>query len=102
MLDPVALPHEVRALAGRIIDTDSHEMIPAQLWVETFGPECRELAEAFTNSDITDAEDKNASNIPDYPGDILPIDETIVNIKGARARSKGYQPPLGRYGRHGD
>ena len=85
MLDPVALPHEVRALAGRIIDTDSHEMIPAQLWVETFGPECRELAEAFTNSDITDAEDKNASNIPDYPGDILPIDETIVNIKGARA-----------------
>ena len=28
MLDPVALPEELRALAGRIIDTDTHEMIP--------------------------------------------------------------------------
>ena len=85
MLDPIALPDEVRNLAGRIIDVDSHEMIPAQLWVEMFGPECRELAEAFTKSDITDVQDKNASNIPDYPGDILPIDASIVNIKGARA-----------------
>ena len=31
------LPESVAPFAGRINDVDSHEMIPAQLWVEEFG-----------------------------------------------------------------
>lgn len=85
MLDPLALPEELRALAGRIVDTDTHEMIPVKYWVELFGPECQELQDAWANSPITDVEDKNTSNVPDYEGDIEPIDAGIVNAKGARA-----------------
>lgn len=85
MLDPLALPDELRGLAGRIIDTDTHEMIPVKYWIELFGPECQELHDAWANSPITDAEDKNTSNVPDYVADDEPIDATIVNVKGSRA-----------------
>lgn len=85
MLDPVALPEDLRALAGRIVDTDTHEMIPAQYWVELFGPEVQELADAWTRSSITDVEDKNSSNVPDYVNDNAPIDADIINVKGAKA-----------------
>ena len=60
MRDPIALPRPLRSLAGRITDTDSHEMIPAQLWESTFGPEVKELADALMNTDITDAHDKSS------------------------------------------
>lgn len=85
MLDPVALPEELRSLAGRIIDTDTHEMIPCKFWVEIFGPECQELQDAWTNSSITDVDDKNTSNVPDYVADDEPVDAGIVNVKGSRA-----------------
>lgn len=85
MLDPIALPRQLQSLAGRITDTDSHEMIPAQLWESFFGSEVKELADALMNTGITDIHDRNSSNIPDYPGDVVKIDESIVDIKGCRA-----------------
>lgn len=84
-MDQIALPRELKNLGGQILDVDSHEMIAAQRWGEVFGPEAGELAEAFISSGITDKEDKNASNIPDWAGDTLAVDETVGTIKGARA-----------------
>ena len=31
------LPQQVAPYAGRIVDCDSHELMPTQLWVEVFG-----------------------------------------------------------------
>ncbi len=81
----VALPGEAQHLAGRIVDTDTHEMIPVKYWVELFGPECQELHDAWANSPITDAEDLNTSNVPDYVADDAPINADIVKVKGSRA-----------------
>ncbi len=85
MTDAVALPDAARALAGRIVDADTHEMIPVKYWVELFGPECQELQDARANSPITDVEDRNTSNVPDYVADDAVITADIVNVKGARA-----------------
>jgi hypothetical protein len=81
----IIFPGELGQFAGLINDVDSHEMIPAQRWVETFGPVVQEVADAWTNGKITDATDKNSNNIPDYPGDIEEITGDIVNVKGCRA-----------------
>ena len=32
-----ALPDELRSWAGEIVDVDSHEMMPAQVWRREFG-----------------------------------------------------------------
>ncbi|AMK19598.1 MULTISPECIES: amidohydrolase family protein [Sphingobium] len=85
MVDAIALPPALQALAGRIVDVDSHEMIPAQQWVEYFGTGVSELADAWIASSVTDKEDKNSSNVPDYAGDVIEITDTIMNVKGTKA-----------------
>jgi len=40
----LAIPKALERFAGRIIDIDSHEMVPAQLWDREFGPVTRDLA----------------------------------------------------------
>ena len=37
-LGPSAMPQGLQYLSGRILDIDSHEMMPAQVWVREFGP----------------------------------------------------------------
>lgn len=81
----IALPKPLAHLAGRITDVDSHEMIPAQNWVEFFGADVDELAQAMINGSPTDDIDKNSSNIPNFAGDVMEITESVVNVKGARA-----------------
>jgi predicted TIM-barrel fold metal-dependent hydrolase len=82
---PIALPESMRSLEGRILDCDTHEMTPAQEWVERFGPEVEEFANVFLNNAASDAEDKNHPNTPNYAGDVAAIGPDIVDVKGCRA-----------------
>ena len=87
-MDAICLPEELRPLGGRIADADSHEMMPAELWPEKFGPEFRGVAEAYLamgDESIGDA---------DYPGDVMPVGADIAAIKGPRA--PGATEPLRR------
>lgn len=79
-----ALPTELQHLAGRIQDVDSHEMMPIQEWTAQFGSEVEPLADAWRNG-LTCDEDINHPNVPDFAGDVTPIDEQVVNVKGSRA-----------------
>ena len=81
-----ALPAELQQFAGRITDTDSHEVVPAQEWVNIFGKETEPLVEFFVDEiGQSEKENKNTLNVPGYPGDVLPIAADIGTIKGARA-----------------
>ncbi|KXW65488.1 hypothetical protein MPHL43072_02180 [Mycolicibacterium phlei DSM 43072] len=60
-------------------------MMPLQVWEETFGPEVRPLVEAWRNNGETAETDKNHPNVPDYAGDVAPIDEEVLIVKGSTA-----------------
>jgi predicted TIM-barrel fold metal-dependent hydrolase len=81
----VMLPEELQALAGRILDLDSHEMIPAQEWLRLFGDNLRPMVDYYLEFGETEEVDRNTVNVQGYPGDITPIDARIAEIKGARA-----------------
>ena len=49
------------------------------------GPAVKPITDYYAEHGESEHEDKNAVNVPDYPGDILPIDLDIVNVKGVRA-----------------
>jgi hypothetical protein len=38
------LPESLKPFAGRILDTDSHEQMPAQIWEREFGEIAKPLA----------------------------------------------------------
>ncbi|ALC13211.1 amidohydrolase family protein [Sphingopyxis sp. 113P3] len=79
------LPESVRPFAGRINDVDSHEMIPAQLWVEEFGEVVRPWAEK-TMATPPNPGNANVMNIPDYAGDVAEISpDTVWTAKGSTA-----------------
>jgi len=40
-----AVPDALQAYAGRIVDVDSHEMMPAQIWTDMFGEVARPIAD---------------------------------------------------------
>jgi predicted TIM-barrel fold metal-dependent hydrolase len=84
-MEAIALPEELSHLTARITDIDSHEMLPAQEWMRLFGPAVKPITDYYAEHGESEHEDKNAVNVPDYPGDILPIDLDIVNVKGVRA-----------------
>jgi predicted TIM-barrel fold metal-dependent hydrolase len=81
----IALPADLAKFAGRIMDTDSHEMIPLQKWLEIYGPEVTDMVDIWTDNPTDESADKNSPNVPGFPGDILPIDANVINIKGCRA-----------------
>jgi predicted TIM-barrel fold metal-dependent hydrolase len=81
-MEAIAVPPALQRLSGRIIDVDSHEMMPAQEWVRHFGPEVRAFAEACA---ADDPQDKNTPWQPGYSGDIQPVGPDIGDVKGARA-----------------
>src|SRR5688572_26834826 len=72
-----ALPDSVAPFAGRINDIDSHEMIPAQVWIEVFGEAVRPWAERSLAASKRDG-NFNELNAPDYVGDVLEIDPETV------------------------
>jgi len=81
------LPESVAPFVGRMTDVDSHEMIPAELWVETFG----EVVKPWVEIIVAAAEGKNRNNannmsIPDFAGDVQEIDpESAWTAKGPTA-----------------
>ncbi|MGE2735661.1 amidohydrolase family protein [Mycolicibacterium vaccae] len=79
------LPSDLAHLEGKILDVDSHEMMPLQVWEETFGPEVAPLAEAWRANGETAETDKNHPNVPGYEGDLAPIDEDVLIVKGSTA-----------------
>lgn len=82
----VSLPEGLLQYAGRICDLDSHEMLPAQAWVETYGTVATELADVFLTQQETDEFNKNHPNVPDFAGDTRPVDPASVWLqKGCKA-----------------
>lgn len=80
------LPAGMRHLAGEIVDIDSHEMMPAQVWSRECGPIADKLAEAWISPGMTVEDDVNHPNVPGYVHDEAPIEpETIWTRKGSRA-----------------
>jgi hypothetical protein len=67
----LAIPPALRPFAGRITDVDTHEQMPAQCWVETFGEVARPIAEMLLSAKPTSP---NHPNVPGYRGDDLPIE----------------------------
>jgi predicted TIM-barrel fold metal-dependent hydrolase len=65
------------------MDVDSHEMIPAQLWEQEFGPVTRDLAKGFLSGPPNHP---GGLNYPDYKADTIPITpETVWKVKGPAA-----------------
>ena len=73
------VPEAVRPYAGRIVDVDSHEMFPAQIWEEVFGEIAKPIADLIKSQPPR----PNHASIPDYAGDVHPIEAgTIYKVKG--------------------
>jgi predicted TIM-barrel fold metal-dependent hydrolase len=78
------LPEIVAPFAGRIVDIDTHEMMPAQVWVEHFG----EIARPFAEAMMAKAPQRNPNhpNVPGYAGDVNPLEaESVWTVKGPTA-----------------
>jgi hypothetical protein len=74
------LPPQVLPYAGRIVDMDSHEMMPAQIWIDTFGEVARPVADMVMS---VPARYANSENRPEYTGDNQTItNETLWTTKG--------------------
>src|SRR5690606_36959676 len=82
----VALPAGLQSLAGEILDVDSHEMMPAQVWLKECGPLCEPLVEEWLNNGEDVSMNPNHPNCPGYAGDVAPIEvDTIWRRKGSLA-----------------
>lgn len=79
------MPPVLEKYTGRITDLDSHEMIPTEMWVETYGPEAKGMVDIWDVNPNDENVDKNSPKVPNYPGDILPIDAKVIDLKGPRA-----------------
>ena len=78
-----ALPSAVQRYGGNIMDVDSHEMMPAQVWVDEMGDLMKDLADVMMKMEASN--NPNSLNLVGYK-DETPIDaETIWRIKGASA-----------------
>lgn len=79
------LPEGLARLSGRILDVDSHEMMPLQVWEDTFGLEVKPLADAWLQGGETADTDKNHPNVPEFEGDNVPVDKEVLISKGSLA-----------------
>jgi predicted TIM-barrel fold metal-dependent hydrolase len=79
------LPGKLQMLAGRIVDIDTHEMIPAQEWVNIFGKKLQPMVDYYLNLEETVEQNPNSPNVPDWAGDTRAIDAEVLNLKGSRA-----------------
>ena len=78
-----SLPPSVQPYAGRITDVDSHEQVPAQLWVETFGEAMRPFAEVKLSQPHANG---NHPNVEGYAGDTIALTrENVWTNKGCIA-----------------
>ncbi|CAB4738946.1 MAG: amidohydrolase family protein [Actinobacteria bacterium] len=80
----VAVPELLADYVDRISDVDSHEMMPAELWVEAFGDAAAPLAQRFI--DGRDPADPGYWSIPGCVTDTAHVDEaTVWTTKGPTA-----------------
>jgi predicted TIM-barrel fold metal-dependent hydrolase len=78
-----ALPRALQKYGGSILDVDSHEMMPAQVWVREMGDVMTDLADVFLNMQSADPVHPNQVG---YEKDDTPIDrDNIWKLKGSRA-----------------
>ena len=74
-----AVPDALKSYAGRIVDVDSHEMMPAQIWTDVFGEVAKPIAELIKSQPPR----PNHASIPDFAGDTMPLGaETLFKVKG--------------------
>lgn len=85
MTEAIALARGLEALSGQLIDVDSHEMMPAQIWTGLFGSEVKELADAVIEHSLPWVTDNNSHNVPDFAGDNWEIAEDLMIVKGPKA-----------------
>jgi predicted TIM-barrel fold metal-dependent hydrolase len=79
------LPEALQHLSGRIVDVDTHEMMPAQVWVEEFGDVDQSFVDAFLHDETLGSPSPNNPNQPKYAGDSMAIGEDIWTVKGPLA-----------------
>jgi len=80
------LPEGLRHLAGQFLDVDSHEMMPAQVWVREIGPIAEKLAEDWLHTGTDVSTNLNDPNVPCYETDNALIEaESIWKKKGPAA-----------------
>jgi predicted TIM-barrel fold metal-dependent hydrolase len=79
------LPRDLQPLAGRIVDADTHEMIPAQQWLDVFGKKLQPMFDYYMALNETIEQNPNNPNVPDWAGDVRPIDREVLTLKGSRA-----------------
>ena len=79
------LPASVAPFAGRIVDADSHEQMPMQLWIEAFGEVVRPWTELALKR-TPRKNNPNEANLPDYVGDVAELtQENVWATKGPGA-----------------
>jgi predicted TIM-barrel fold metal-dependent hydrolase len=77
------LPESLKPFAGRILDTDSHEQMPAQIWEREFGEIAKPLAAAMMNQPPSNP---NHANCEGYVDDTMEINpDRIWKQKGPRS-----------------
>jgi predicted TIM-barrel fold metal-dependent hydrolase len=72
----------VKHLAGRIIDTDAHEFMPAQVWTTEFGPVTQKLVDHFMS---LPPDGPSGFNFPDFTDSMAISPETVWRVKTPRA-----------------
>jgi predicted TIM-barrel fold metal-dependent hydrolase len=79
----LAIPETLRSFAGRMIDVDSHDAVPAQKWEVEYGPAAKILAERFYGQEPNNP---GGSNFPAFERDDMPVNaETVWKVKGSFA-----------------
>jgi predicted TIM-barrel fold metal-dependent hydrolase len=82
----LALPRELHGLAGRILDVDSHEMMPAQMWIRQCGAVCEPLVQEWLQNGEDVSRNPNHPNCPGFEQDDAPIEAVdIWSRKGSLA-----------------
>lgn len=79
-----AIPPALQRYGGHILDVDSHEMMPTQMWVGEMGEVMSDIAKIALG--LTGPDPRMDNNQPGYVADDTPIDpKTIWLAKGPRA-----------------
>jgi len=74
-----ALPENIEAFRGEIMDTDAHEQIPINRWEQYFGPVVKDIADAIGRSTLRGATPYEKDDTPITP-------ESVWTIKRAMRR----------------
>ncbi len=78
-----SLPAELKKYSGQILDIDSHEMMPAQVWVREIGEIAKDLADHWQNNSA-DMDRTNHPNVAGYDKDDAPIEADTIWLKKGR------------------